>query len=271
MLTPTQATSTGFTRGDARRLVVAAGILIVALTAILAIDLLPERPLEVKVGQLATRDIVATKSTDYESAIETKAAREAASAAVPFQYTFTSENAIATAEEQQVAFENRVQRIDAVFITDLSAATRAALLETAVTDLSDGARTTLKGLAPSRWAAVRTEAARVLDAIERTELRDTEVAETRARLAGTMAGGINEQERMLAAELIAPLIVPNSSFSEDLTSTARTKAADAVEPVVVHIALGEVIARTGDVINGTEIEKIEAVGLAVPSESVASE
>ena len=47
----------------------------------------------------------------------------------------------------------------------------------------------------------------------RTQLRDTEVAETRTRLAGLMAGGLNDEERTLAAELIAPLVVPNSSFS----------------------------------------------------------
>src|SRR6188508_817062 len=165
MLTPTQVTANRFTRGDARRVIVAGGILIVALTAILAIDLLPQRPLEVEAGQLATRDIVATRQIDYESVIETDAARRAASDAVPFQYTYTSENAIDIAEAQQLAFEDRVRRIDAAFNVDLGPATRAAVLETAVPDLSDAARTTLQGLAAAGWAAVRTESARVLDAI----------------------------------------------------------------------------------------------------------
>jgi putative nucleotidyltransferase with HDIG domain len=260
MLTPRQVITTRFTRSDARRLIVAAGILIVALTAILAIDLLPQRPLEVEAGQLATRDIVATRAIEYESAIETEAARNAARAAVPFQYTYTSENAIAIAAAQQVAFEKRVLPIDTAFSADL-APVRATLLETAVGDLSGGARATLERLDPSGWAAVRTEAARVLDAIERTELRDTEVAETRERLAGTMAGGINDQQRMLAAELISPIIVPNSTFSDELTSTARDSAAKDVEPVDVQIRQGEVIARSGDVINAREIEKIDALRL----------
>ena len=60
----------------------------------------------------------------------------------------------------------------------------------------------------------RTEASRVLDATLRTELRDTDVAETRTRLAGRLAGGLNEAERMLAAEIISPLVIPNSSFSQ---------------------------------------------------------
>src|SRR3954464_5847451 len=94
MLTPRQATTSHFTRSDARRLLVAAGILIVALTAILAIDLVPQRTLEVQAGQLATRDIVATRNVEYDSVIQTQAAKDAAGAAVPFQYTFPSDNTI---------------------------------------------------------------------------------------------------------------------------------------------------------------------------------
>src|SRR5215211_4321458 len=163
MLTRRQATTTHFTRGDLRRLVAAAGILIVALTAILVADLLPQRPLEVSAGQLATRDIVAPKPLEYDSVLQTEAARQAASSSVPFQYSFTSENAIAVAEAQQVAFEDRVRQIDQIFSTELSANFRASLLETAVPDLSAAARETLQRLDPSGWAAVRTEAARVLD------------------------------------------------------------------------------------------------------------
>jgi putative nucleotidyltransferase with HDIG domain len=270
MLTPTQATTTRFTRLDARRLVVAAGILIVALTAILGADILGQRPLDVQVGQLATHDIVATRTVEFESASQTEAARAAASAAVPFQYTYTSENAILIAAAQQVAFEDRVLRIDTTFSADFSPGIRSSLLETAVPDLSDGARKTLAGLDPSGWAAVRTEAARVLDATERTELRDTEVAEVKARLAGRMAGGLDEGQRMLAAELIAPLIVPNSTFSEELTSTARASAADEVAPVRVQIRQGEVIVRNGDIVSAADLEKIDALALREQTPDVTS-
>ena len=60
------------------------------------------------------------------------------------------------------------------------------------------------------------------------ELRDSEVADDAGPLPGLMAGGLDEAERMLAAELICPLIVPNSSFSQDLTDRPRDKAAAAV-------------------------------------------
>ena len=105
---------------------------------------------------------------------------------------------------------------------------RLGLIDSALPALSDETRATLRGLEPSRWTVVRTEARRVLDATERTELRDTAVAETRARLGAQMAGGLVEAERMLATELIAPFVAPNSSFSEDLTAQAFLRAMEAM-------------------------------------------
>jgi putative nucleotidyltransferase with HDIG domain len=262
MLTRRIDTPTRFTRSDVPRLVIAAGILILALAAILGADILPDQPLDAAEGQLATRDILAPKAIDFESKVQTDQARAAASAAVPFQYSFTTENAIAIAAAQQLAFESRVNGIDTTFAaTAISEAGKKALLKNAVLDLSDQARTTLVGLDAARWAVVRTEAARVLDATERTELRDTEVDETRTRLSGRMAGGLDEAERMLAAELIAPLVVPNSSLSLPLTTTARAAAAAEVEPVRVTIRQGEVIVRNGSPFAATDIEKIDALGL----------
>ncbi|MFL5714382.1 MAG: hypothetical protein ACJ769_06960, partial [Chloroflexota bacterium] len=270
MLTQRIEPPSRFTRADMPRLAIAAGILILALAAILGADILPESPLQLTEGQLATRDIVAPRAQDFESTVRTDAARQAASAAVGPQYDFTTENAIAIAAAQQVAFEQRVTAIDTTFSADISPDGRKSLLKTALPDLSESAKTTLSGLDPAGWAAVRTEAARVLDATLRTELRDTEVAETKARLSGAMADRIDERERMLAAELIAPLVVPNSSFSEELTSTARASAAKDVEPVRVQIRQGEVIARSGDVIDANDIEKIDALGLREQAPDVAS-
>ncbi len=270
MLTQRIETPNRFTRRDIPRLAIAAGILILALAAILGADILPESPLQVVEGQLATHDIVAPRALDFESTLQTTAARDAASAAVPPQYDFTTENAIAIAAAQQVAFENRVSRIDTTFSADISADGRKSLLQTAVPDLSDPAKATLAGLDAAGWAAVRTESARVLDATLRTELRDTEVAETRTRLAGRMAGGLDEAQRMLAAELISPLVVPNSSFSEELTTQAQAKAAEGVSPVSVTIRQGEVIVRNGSPLAATDIEKIDALGLRQTAPDVAS-
>ena len=259
-----------FTRRDAARFVIASGILVVVLTAIMGADILPEESLSLAAGDLAPRDIIATKAVEFESAARTEAERVAARDSVDPQYDFTTENAAAIATEQQKAFEGRVARVDTTFAADLTDEQRASLLETAVPDLGDEGKATLGGLGPGRWAIVRTESARVLDSLLRTQLLDTEVAETRTRLAGLMAGGLNDAERALAAELISPLVVPNSSFDAELTEQERDRRAAAVMPVRVQILLGEVIVRAGERLGPEDIEKVDALGLGETRPDIAT-
>jgi len=262
MLTQRAPVLARFTRSDATRLAIAAIALIAALSAILAADILPSRSVQYAVGDVAAADVIAPKSTTIVSTTLTDQARQAARTAVPFQYDYTSEKAIAIAAEQATAFNDRVRRADTAFTsTDLKPAERKALLEVAITGLTDRAKETLQKLDAARWTAVRTEAARVLDATERTELRDTEVAETRSQIAGRMGGDLDEAERMLAAEIIAPLIAPNSSFDQTLTDQARDRAAELVQPVSVNIALGQVVVRKGSPIAAADIEVINGLGL----------
>jgi putative nucleotidyltransferase with HDIG domain len=250
-----------FTRNDASRAAVAATVLILILTAILAVDLLPSAPVDYRVGELVREDIAAPKAISFTSSTLTDQARTAARAGVPLQFDFTADKAIAIANEQASAFNGRVRRVDTAFASDLKAAERIALLETAVPGLSDTTQATLEKIDAPRWAAIRTEAARVLDATERTELRDTQAAETRATIESRMGGDLDEAERMLAAEIIRPLIVANSSFSQTLTDQAKDRAAENVQPVEVDIAQGEVVVRNGTPLTAADLEAIEALGL----------
>jgi cyclic-di-AMP phosphodiesterase PgpH len=262
MLTQRAPVLARFTRGDATRLGIAATSLIVAMTAILAFDI-PADPVRYERGEVIREDVVAPRAVSFDSQTLTEEARSAARAAVPPQYDFTADNAIAIANEQAAAFSERVRRIDTAFSTDLTPEERTALLETAIADLSDTARATLLAIGAPRWAAVRTEAARVLDATLRTELRDTEVADTRATIGGRMGGDLDEAERMLAAEIIAPLVVPNSSFDQTLFDQARDRAAEEVQPVLVEIAQGQVVVRNGEPLTAADLEVIQALGLGV--------
>jgi cyclic-di-AMP phosphodiesterase PgpH len=261
MLTQRAPALASFTRNDATRLAIAAGSLVLALTAILALDITPSESVQYAVGDVAREDVVSPQVVSYESKTLTDDARRTARAAVPFQYDYTSEKAIAVASEQARAYDERVRRIDTAFATELTPEERRALLEVAVADLTPKAVLTLEGLDSQRWAAVRAEAARILDATVRTELRDTEVAETRATIGSRMGGDLDEAERMLAAELIAPLIVPNSSFDQTLTDQARDRAAEGVPPVMVNIALGQVVVRKGSPVTAADLEAITNLGL----------
>ena len=254
-------------RRDLLRLAVTAGALILAMTAILGVDLSPR--LDLQVGDLAPTDIKAPKAISFTNPILTAQAQQAARDAVPFQYDFTSERAIAISTEQLAAFGQRVLPLDTAFETATAAAQRQQILNDALPDLTVEARTTLLSLDATRWTAVRTEASRILDVTERTELRDTEVAETRLHLTERMAGGLSDSERQLAAELIAPLLVPNSSFSQDLTNQKKDDAAGAVAPVIDRFVQGEVIVRAGTKLADVDLARIHALGLDVAAPDVA--
>jgi putative nucleotidyltransferase with HDIG domain len=251
-----------FGRRDATRLGIASAVLIVVLTTILGIDILvPQPPIRLVAGDVATRDIVAPAAKDFVSQVQTDAKKQEAVDAVPPQYDYTTEKAIAVAAEQVAAFRRSVVAVNTAFDPATKEVDRIALLEQAIPTLSPRAHDALVALTTPRWTAVRDEATRILDATERTELRDSEVAATRLSLQGRMAGGLNEAERILAAELISPLIVPNSSFSDAATQAERQRVGSNVQPVSVQIRQGQAIVRTGDVVTPSAIETLDKLGL----------
>jgi membrane-associated HD superfamily phosphohydrolase len=129
-----------------------------------------------------------------------------------------------------VAYERAVSPIDAAFTSDLPDEARTELLTAVLPGLTDEARTTLLGLPPERWEAERDEGARVLDQIERTELRDTDIAITRRDLASRMVADLSPEEQALAAEIVSPLLVPNSSYSQALTEEAGRRNVRSCRP-----------------------------------------
>ena len=254
-------------RREAVRLATAAAALALAMTAILAVDLSPK--FNFAAGDLAPADIRAPRAVTFTNQILTQQARDAARAAVLPQYDFTSEKAIATSGEALTNFNEFVGSLDSAFAPKTSAADRAALIDAFLPKLPADARDILRTMKPDRWDPVRTEAARVLDVTERTELRDDAVALARTQLREQMAGGLTDGERTLASALIGPLLVPNSSFSQTLTDQERDRQAAAVDPVIDQIAQGEVIVRAGSKITAVDLERIGAVGLDVANPDVA--
>ena len=264
MLTPRSRAaalaSMTFTRRDLGRFMVGAVLLVASLTTILALDLLPRR-LDLEIGDVPTADVVAPRTGSYVSTIQTQQQRDEASKAVEPVYDYTSEKAIRIATLQLSAFEAKVAPVDNAFAVGVKEEAKKTILGAALPGLDDPARKTLDGLTADRWKAVRAEASRVLDATERAELRDTDVANVKVGLSGQMAGGLDANERMLAAEIIAPLIVGNSSFSQELTDQARSKAAEAIPKVVVNYAQNQTIVRHGEPITPVDMEAIDYFSL----------
>ena len=158
-------------RRELARIATAAAALMAVMTITLGFDLSPG--IDLKVGELAPTDIRAPRALNYTNDVLTAEARQQARQAVLPQYDYTSERAITIAADQLVAFSRRVTPLDTAFAPETSKADRQAFLETVLPDLTESTRTILLDMKSERWAAVRTEAARVLDVTERNELRDT--------------------------------------------------------------------------------------------------
>jgi putative nucleotidyltransferase with HDIG domain len=249
-----------FTRRDAVRLAVASLVLITGLTAVLSIDDLPQA-VDLTPGDLATADVGAPRMLVFDSATETIAARQAARDAVPPQYDYKAETAAALTRRQLDVLAALLAPVDAAFAAGVTPDERQAALSDALPDLTLSSRKTLYALAPERWSLAGAEAARVLGLVQRDPLRDAELEAARRNLGERFSAALTDDERVLATEIVVPLLVPNATYSEALTAAARDAAAIAVLPVAYAIQQGELIVEAGRKVTPLEIAKLEAFGL----------
>ena len=164
MLTQRLDDLSGPGRRDIVRLGIVAAALIVILTAILGADFFPQ-PLRIAVGSVATaRHHRAACDRVRQRDPDRSACQDAARDAVEPQYDYTSARAIDVAAEQLRLFALRVRPVDQAFAEGITEEARTSLLAAALPGITDAGRATLVALTPERWAAVRAEASRVLDA-----------------------------------------------------------------------------------------------------------
>ncbi|MGZ3640638.1 MAG: HD family phosphohydrolase [Candidatus Limnocylindrales bacterium] len=261
MLTRPLELAAAFSRRDAVRLAVSASVLVAVMTAILAIDLFPAPSFSAKAGEPAPMDVYAPRALEYTSQIQTTTQQDAARQAVPPQYDYTIDKGQRFAAQQVQLFQQAVAPVDAAFGAVLTPAARRAALAAALPQLSSAAQATLIGLDKTGWDGLRAEMLRTLDETQRQEVRDTVLPDARASLPQRLSPSLAADRRALAAEIIAPLLVANSSYDAARTTAAQDAAATAVEPVVVRVAQGELVVLKGTRLSEADVEKLTALGI----------
>jgi cyclic-di-AMP phosphodiesterase PgpH len=269
MLTQRAERLNRFTRRDAGRLGIAAAVLVVLLSAILAVDFLAPG-LRIEEGRPADRDIVASGPISFESVVQTEAERERVRNGVEPQYDYSVDKALDVSVQQVAALRGALFPVDRAFDTDTPASERRSTLEQVLPDLSAEARATLVALDRARWPTVKGEATRVLETVERTEVRDAALAAVRGDLSRRFGEVLDDPERTLAEEIIRPFIAANSTYSEALTEEVRKQRAAAVVPVQVRIQPGQIIIRAGDPITAADIEILDRASLLDAAPDVAA-
>lgn len=221
----------------------------------------------VQAGDVAPRDLQAPRDVEYVSQVRTDDARQAAERAVQPVYAPPD----ATVARQQIERLRTTLQYISLIRDDPNAA--PAQKEADLAALSDirldpGDIQQILALPSTRWDAVQQEALSVLEQVMRGAVREDGLDTARRGVASRINLSFPEDQAALISDLVAPYIVPNSLYSQELTDAARESARQSVEPIVQRYKAGETIIPGGEIITPADIEALEQLGMINPGSQV---
>lgn len=249
-----------------RAFVMVAVALVTYAALVLPLSLRPAA-LPLQVGDVSPRDMQAPQSMQYVSQVRTDDAREAAEKAVLPVYTAPDP---ATARKQidqlNSVFEaiNTV-RADTTTTTDQK---QAALSLRSDLGLSADSIAQVLSLPDSRWSVIQQESLRVLEQVMRTPIRADNLDFVKNDISSQVSLTLNVQDAALVTQFVSTHIVPNSQYSQDLTTAAQQSARNSVQPIIVTYKAGETIVAGGEIVTPAEMEALQEFGLIGPQQPV---
>ena len=216
-------------------------------------------------GDVATQDILAPYSLTFESEVLTEQARQDAANGVGPIYLPTDPSIGRRQVERlrtilyylttirQDNYASREQKI-----SDIKAVEDLNLSEEIINRILE--------ISEARWEAVETEATNVLEQIMRNTLREADIYAAKRNISSLIDFSFPQDQATIVVELVEPLIVPNSLYSEEQTQAARAEARQNVEPVIRSFIAGETLVRRGQIIREQDWEALQRYGLIQPSD-----
>jgi hypothetical protein len=219
-----------------------------------------ESSLTLNEGDVASLDILAPRTLSFESAILTTAQQEESALAVEAIYGPPDAN-VARDQVQKLgatlAFIESV-REDSFASQEQRLADLAALQNI---NLGQERAIELLSLSADAWSNVQAESRVILDQIMRSTIRQDQVESARISAQALVSLSLPEQQALIAADLAAAFVAPNSFFSESLTEIAREEARGAVAPITVTVLVDEILVERGQVLSAADRELLEQFGL----------
>ena len=215
---------------------------------------------QLRVGDVAQRDVLAQRRISYVSEIETEAARARAEAAVPDIYDLPD----ASIARRQIARARQIlDYFDSVRADTYAEPDEKRELIAAVNDLviTDGIITGLLTTDNNTWVMIKGEVISTLDQAMRAEIRVGQQASARRRLPTLVSLSVSDVAARIIVAIVEDLIQPNTIVNRERTAEERQMARDGVQPVSVTYAHNESILRAGQVIRPGQIEALQAQGL----------
>jgi putative nucleotidyltransferase with HDIG domain len=233
---------------------------------VLPLSLRPPAP-PLKAGDVAPIGMQAPRDFEYVSQVRTEQARATAEKAVLPVYT-APDPAVARKQIGQLRSVLQVMTTVRTDTVATGAEKAASLASMGQLDLKPEDIERILALPESRWNAIQTESLRVLEQVLRTSVRAENLDLVAGDVANRVSLALNEQDAGLVTVFVKAFIVPNSQYSQDLTTQAQQAARDAVQPVVRSYKAGETIVAAGDIISEADMEALQELGLIETTQPV---
>ncbi|MBE2184100.1 MAG: hypothetical protein IAE89_11785, partial [Anaerolineae bacterium] len=225
----------------AAMLIVSAVVFIVVLTLALTLSSFAYVGSErLRVGDIASRDILSPAAESYTSEILTESRRQLAGDSASSIY-FPPNPDIARAQNallQEVISEITEIRADETLSEDEKLAELGVV---GTVELSDEEAGIILDMEDSVWQAVSAEASNVLERVMRESIREGDLASVRDGLAMQVSVRFNATNAAVVTGLAQDLVRPNRLLNQAATEEARQNAIDAIQPEVRSFEQGQVV------------------------------
>ena len=220
-----------------------------------------------EIGDVATEDILAPYSLTFESEVLTENARQEAAAQISPIYLPVDPS---IGRRQIEALRTVLYYITLVRQDDYATQEDKLLDIQAIKDLSlsEDAITRIILFSDTRWEAVESETANVLEQVMRNTLRDTDIFSAKRNVASLVDFSLPEEQANVVVELVKSFIVPNSQYSSEETDAAIAEARQSISPVIRSFISGETLVSRGQIIKEMDWEALQKYGLIQTSNSL---
>jgi cyclic-di-AMP phosphodiesterase PgpH len=211
-------------------------------------------------GDVAREDVRASRSLRFTSDILTEQARAEAESSVPVQYDPLD---LRVPRQQVARARSAIDYMRAVRADPIASRADKQVMLNAIDKvrLSPDIIDQILGIPEESWSRLTQEIVTVIDLALRTEIRDTNVDEVKARLPAYVAIDLNEQQTQLVSQIAQNFVIPNRARNDAATEAARQAARERVELRMRDIEAGQIIVRQGEVVNELQIEALDALEL----------
>ncbi len=242
-------------RARAATFVVIAGLLTAA-----ALLFAPPATVTYDVDAVADRAVRAPRSVAFVSTSLTDAEREKAAAAVQKQYA-TDPGVVVSASTHLAGAVTALARVrnDAAQTRDQKLASAQRLAEV---QLTAAVAQDVVDMTPPEWDQLAAGIDSALRTLYGQGIRAEQLDAVKADALKAIPAPWTDRQKRVGAELLRQNLHANVAPDQTATSLAQKDARDAVVPVQVQVAVGEVVVREGDVVSQLQVEKLRALGLA---------